>query len=75
MDNDNLDIRLKAIEYAIGRIAIAISEGTSPAEFTKETKILVNLLSSGSLDPTNEAVIRQTVRILDPLAGDPWEPF
>ena len=74
MDNDNLDIRLKAIEYAVGRISVAICDGRSPAEFTQEIKSLVSLLSSGHLDPENEAIVRQTVMILDPLGGDPWEP-
>ncbi|HHT0475918.1 TPA: hypothetical protein ACTW83_004112 [Klebsiella michiganensis] len=74
MDNYNLDIRLKAIEYAVGRISVAIGDGRSPAEFTQEIKSLVSLLSSGSLDPDNEAIVRQTVMILDPLGGDPWEP-
>ncbi|EPC9413379.1 hypothetical protein ACR3SC_002550 [Klebsiella variicola] len=73
MDNDNLDIRLKAIEYAVGRISVAICDGRSPAEFNQEIKSLVSLLSSGSLDPDNEAIVRQTVMILDPLGGDPWE--
>ena len=75
MENDNLDIRLKAIEYAIGRIAIAISEGTSPSEFAAETKRLSNALTSGVYNSENEAVVRQTVMLLDPLNGDPWEPF
>ncbi|STW78672.1 Uncharacterised protein [Klebsiella michiganensis] len=59
MDNDNLDIRLKAIEYAVGRISVAICDGRSPAEFTQEIKSLVSLLSSGSLGPDNEAIVRQ----------------
>ncbi|UAK18629.1 hypothetical protein [Kluyvera sp. CRP] len=73
MENDNLDIRLKAIEYAIGRIATAISEGTSPKEFVEETKRLSTQLSSGFYNPQNEAIVRQTIMLLDPLNGDPWD--
>lgn len=75
MKNDNLDLRLQAIEYAISRISIAISEGTSPQEFSREIDVLRDKLSSGSMTPQNEALIRKTVMLLDPLNGDPWEPF
>ncbi len=75
MKEETLELRLKAIEYAISRISIAISEGTSPHEFSEEIKHLRKNLTSESLTSDNEALLRRTVMILDPLNGDPWDPF
>lgn len=75
MENRNLELRLEAIENALGMISLAISEGTSPQEFSKEIDQLRNKLTSGSISPDRELVVQKTVMILDPLAGDPWEPF
>lgn len=75
MKNDNVEVRLHAIEAAICRISIAISEGTTPQEFSKEITELKSKLISNSVTPQDEAIIRRTVMLLDPLNGDPWEPF
>lgn len=75
MENRKLELRLEAIENALGMISLAISEGTSPQEFSKEIDQLRNKLTSGSISPDRELVVQKTVMILNPLAGDPWEPF
>ncbi len=75
MNNDLIDIRLRAIEHAIGRISIAIQEGTSAKQYSSELKSLRQRLENENLSAENEVLIRQTIMILDPLSCDPWEPF
>lgn len=77
MNNDNFELRLSAIEAAVKTISAAIyaNEGPISDDLQNQIKILRNQLASSGSDVKQEAVNYQTIRLLDPLNCDPWDPF
>lgn len=77
MNNDNIELRLSAIEAAVQTISAAIcaNEGPVSDDLQNQIKILRNQLASSECTVNQEAITYQTIKLLDPLNCDPWNPF
>jgi len=77
MNNELIDLRLSAIEKAIKTLsgALGANEGPVSEDLQNQINILREQLGESGLTPKEEAVTYQTIRLLDPLQCDPWEPF
>lgn len=75
MLNDTVNIRLKAIELAINRLACSISAsgGSSAENLLGHIQFLKELMDVPDLSANHEAIFYRTVMLLDPLSMGPWE--
>ncbi|WJM83247.1 hypothetical protein [Pectobacterium brasiliense] len=77
MDNENLSIRLQAIELAISRLATSITEngGQSSTDLNGHIIYFRERLGRGGLESHQEQVFKQTLALLDPLSPKPGDEF
>jgi len=77
MDNVLIKLRLSAIEKAIQTLSGVIGANSGPIseDLQNQINILRKQLGESGLTPQEEAETYQTIRLLDPLQCDPWEPF
>ncbi|ELI6453497.1 hypothetical protein RRM53_003137 [Yersinia ruckeri] len=77
MKNENINIRLKAMELAITRLATSITENGGPSSTDLEGHILYfrERLGRGDLEPQQELIFKQTLALLDPLSPKPGDLF
>lgn len=77
MNKELIDLRLSAIEKAIKTLSGALGDNEGPVseDLQNQINILREQLGESGLTPAEEAVTYQTIRLLDPLNCDPWEPF
>ncbi|CAM3404681.1 hypothetical protein BS639_23925 [Rouxiella silvae] len=78
MENENLSIRIEAIELAITRLSACIIENGNKAaadDLQGHIDNFKELLVNPKTSARKEAVYHATLKILDPLTLDPWEPF
>lgn len=73
---DLLHARLEAIELALSRVAIAITENEGPMsdELHQSIARFRELYEKPDLDPKKKEVYRRTVNLLDALGADPGGP-
>ncbi|MCV2510183.1 hypothetical protein RKT74_13460 [Leclercia pneumoniae] len=69
--------RLDAIELAISRLAIAITEAEGPhtKELESSIKHFRELFERPDISEIDRETYLRTIRLLDPLGNDPIEPF
>lgn len=77
MNNDIIELRLTAIEAAIKTISAAIcaNEGPLSDDLHNQIQLLRDQLSSPENTVKQEAITYQTIKLLDSLNCDPWDPF
>lgn len=77
MDNENLSLRLQAVELAISRLATSITEngGQSSTDLKGHILYFRERLGRGDLDLHQEQVFEQTLALLDPLSPKPCDEF
>lgn len=77
MNNDIIELRLSAIEAAVKTISAAIcaNEGQLSDDLHNQIQLLRNKLSSPENTVKQEAITYQTIKLLDSLNCDPWDPF
>lgn len=77
MNNDLIELRLSAIESAVKTISAAIcaNEGPLSDDLHNQIRLLREQLSNPGSTVKQEAVTYQTIKLLDSLNCDPWEPF
>ncbi len=75
MENDNLHIRLQAIELAIKRLSTSIiaNEGPIAEHLVGHINFLKDLMNVPDLSASSEAIFYRTVMLLDPISNGPWE--
>nr|WP_310615812.1 hypothetical protein [Pantoea cypripedii] len=76
MTDSIIELRLKAIESAIMVLsgAIAANDGPVSKDLHNQIKKLRQSLAEANT-PEEEALTYQTIRLIDPLNCDPWDPF
>ncbi|MEI7253179.1 hypothetical protein [Pectobacterium versatile] len=77
MNNENLSIRLQAVELAISRLATSITEngGQSSIDLKAHALYFRERLGRGGLEPHQEQIYKQTLALLDPLSPKPGDEF
>ncbi|MFL3393915.1 hypothetical protein ACJ0NJ_01280 [Enterobacter hormaechei] len=77
MNNDITELRLTAIEAAIKTISAAIcaNEGPLSDDLHNQIQLLRDQLSNPENTVKQEAITYQTIKLLDSLNCDPWDPF
>ncbi len=77
MNNDLIELRLSAIESAVKTISAAIcaNEGPLSDGLHNQIRLLREQLSNPVSTVKQEAITYQTIKLLDSLNCDPWEPF
>lgn len=77
MNNENLSIRLQAVELAVSRLATSITENGGQSSIDLKSHVLYfrERLGRGGLEPLQEQIYKQTVALLDPLSPKPGDEF
>lgn len=77
MENESLDIRLKAIESAVIRLATSITTngGEGAESLDWHIQYFRERLGRGDLEPQKALIFEQTLALLDPLSPKPGDEF
>jgi hypothetical protein len=77
VENENLDIRLKAIELAVVRLATSITAhgGEASKSLDWHIQYFRERLGRGDLEPQQALIYEQTLALLDPLSPKPGDEF
>ncbi len=77
MINEELEIRLKAIELAVIRLVTTISgnEGQYADDMNGHILYLQERIGRGGLEPKQELIFKQALALLDPFAPKPGDEF
>lgn len=77
MNNDIIELRLTAIEAAVKTISAAIcaNEGPLSDDLHNQIQLLRDQLASPESTVKQGAITYQTIKLLDSLNCDPWDPF
>lgn len=75
MSNEELEIRLKAIELSINRLAITLKNGQHADAMNGQLLYLRERIGRGDLEPRLEAIFEQTLDLLAPHSPKPGDEF